>query len=182
VSIRSTLALIPALLLISPLLANAHGPTPQKVEEEITISAAPESVWAIVGEFGAMATWHPQVVECRASGGQEPGKAERELTLANGEKITEGLDEYEAGKRMLGYRLGRENPAALPVSFYSATIEVVDGPSADSSLIRWSGRFYRADTGNFPPEHLNDAAAVAAMTDFFRSGLESLRSMAEKAP
>jgi len=178
-AICRSLLLVPALLL--PTLSQAHGPTPQKVDEEIAIAASPDVVWGLVGDFGAIAAWHPGVKEARASGGNEAGKAERELTLANGERIVEGLDEYEAEKRMLGYRLSRENHAAMPVSFYSATLEVVDDGKG-GSVVKWGGRFYRADTGNFPPEHLNDAAAVAAMTDFFRSGLESLRVVAEKAP
>jgi len=178
-SVCKPIVLLAALCLSS--LAQAHGPTPQKVDEEITIAASPEVVWGIVGEFGAIASWHPKVKEARATGGNEAGKAERDLMLANGERIVEGLDEYAAGQRMFGYRLSRENHAALPVSFYSATMEVI-AQDEGGSLVRWSGRFYRADTGNFPPEHLNDAAAVAAMTDFFRSGLESLRTLAETAP
>lgn len=179
VTLSKPLVVIAALFL--PGLVAAHGPTPQKVDEEISIAASPEAVWGIVGEFGAIAAWHPKVKEAKATGGNEAGKAERELTLANGERIVEGLDEYEPAQRMLGYRLSRENHAALPVSFYSATLEVV-ADDKGGSLVRWSGRFYRADTGNFPPEHLNDAAAVSAMTDFFRSGLESLRTIAEKGP
>jgi mxaD protein len=178
-SFAKPLAVIAALSI--PVLAHAHGPTPQKVDEEITIAASPEKVWGIVGDFGAIAAWHQDVKEAKATGGNEAGQAERELMLANGERIKEGLDEYLAEQRMLGYRLARENHAALPVSFYSATMEVVDDGKG-GSIVRWSGRFYRADTGNFPPEHLNDAAAVAAMTGFFRNGLESLRTVAEKSP
>ena len=66
----------------------------------------------------------------------------------------------------------------MPVSFYTIGIEV---EAADKgSQVIWSGRFYRADTGNFPPENLNDEAAVKAMTEFATSGLEGLKASLEK--
>ena len=43
----------------------------------------------------------------------------------------------------------------------------------------WIGRFYRADTSNFPPEDKNDEAAIAAMTEFFQEGLKGLKAKAE---
>ncbi|MDD2739535.1 MAG: SRPBCC family protein, partial [Methylomonas lenta] len=37
-------------------------------------------------------------------------------------------------------------------------------------------RFYRGDTGNTPPENLNDEAAVKAMTQFINNALNGLKS------
>jgi mxaD protein len=76
------------------------------------------------------------------------------------------------------YRLAKENVDAMPVSFYSATIEVKPGANGGSE-VEWIGRFYRADTGNFPPPEKSDEAATKAMTDFFRAGLEALKQKAE---
>jgi mxaD protein len=162
-------------------LALAHGPTPQKVEEKIVIAATPEIIWGLLGDFGALASWHPGVKSCRASGGNEAGKAEREVTLQNDKVIREGMDEYDASRHYLGYRLAKENLEALPVSFYSASMEVKAVSDKESEVI-WSGRFYRGDTGNFPPENLSDAAAVKAMTEFFQAGLQGLKQQAEAAP
>lgn len=79
---------------------------------------------------------------------------------------------------MLGYRLSKENVKAFPVSSYSATIEIK--PAGDqSSMVEWFSRFYRGDTSNFPPEDLNDEAATAAVTKFFKSGLENMKKAAE---
>ena len=47
-----------AVLLSLP--ASAHGPTRKKVSETVTISAAPERVWAVIGNFQDM-SWHPAV-------------------------------------------------------------------------------------------------------------------------
>lgn len=161
-----------ALMMASLVPAWSHGPTPQKVEESIMIAAPPEAVWKVLGSFGGMADWHPLVKSVAATGGDAPG-AERVLTLAKGE-IGEGLDEYDAAARRYGYRMSKENIEALPVSFYTATIEVKEAPGG--SEVVWVGRFYRADTTNEPPEEYNDEAAVAAMTDFFKQGLEGLKA------
>ncbi len=168
------LALAFGLLLLGPLLATAHGPTPQRADETLAIAAPPEAVWKLVSSFGAIGDWHPLVQKVAVTGGEAAG-AERVLTLAKGE-VTEGLDEVDAAAKRISYRLLKENPEAIPVSFYTATIEVK--PAGDGSEVAWSARFYRADTTNEPPEDRNDEAAVAAMTDFIKQGLEGLKAKA----
>lgn len=152
----------------------AHGPTPQKAEEKITIAAPPAKVWAALKEFGDV-SWNPAITKVAASGGNEPG-ATRTITLKTGE-LVEGLDEYNDKDMSYGYRLSTENVQAFPVSFYSATIAVT--PAGDGSEVTWIGRFYRADTSNFPPENLNDEAAVKAMTEFMQEGLKGLKAKVE---
>lgn len=154
----------------------AHGPTPQKAEESVTIAASPETVWTLAGDFGGIGAWHPLVKEVKASGGNTPG-GERTFVLEKGE-ISDSLDEYDAAGRSYGYRLAKENVEALPVSFYTATFTVRDVDGGKSQVV-WSARFYRGDTSNFPGDGLDDDAAVAAMTDFFRRGLDGLRSKVE---
>jgi mxaD protein len=154
----------------------AHGPTPQKAEESVTIAASPDAVWAIVGDFQGIGAWHPLVKGVKGTGGNEAG-AERTITLEKGD-VTETLDQYDAAGRSYGYRLAKENVEALPVSFYTATITVTDAGGGKSNVV-WGGRFYRGDTGNFPPDELNDEAAVAAMSDFFRRGLDGLKAKVE---
>ena len=161
------------LLAVPPLLA--HGPTPQKADETIMIAAPPDAVWKLVADFGGIGAWHPLVKQVTASGGDAAG-AERVLTLEKGE-ITEGLDEVDAGGKRLSYRQLKENVEALPVSFYTASIEVK--PAGDGSEVAWSARFYRADTTNEPPEDRNDEAAIAAMTSFLTDGLKGLKAKAE---
>lgn len=166
--------LLLAFVLLGLTPAAAHGPTPQKADESLAIPASPEQVWKLVGEFGGIASWHPLVKQANATGGNASG-AERVLMLEKGE-ITEGLDDYDAAARRISYRLSKENIEALPVSFYTATIEVK--PAGSGSEVSWGARFYRADTSNFPPDELNDEAAIVAMTDFIREGLEGLKAKA----
>lgn len=152
----------------------AHGPTPQRAEEKIAIAAPPDKVWAALKDFADL-SWHPGITALEASGGNEPG-ATRTLTLKTG-KIVEGLDEYSGDEMFYGYRLSTENLEAFPVSFYSAKISVA--AEGAGSEVTWIGRFYRADTGNFPPEHLNDEAAMKAMTEFMKEGLAGLKAKIE---
>ncbi len=152
----------------------AHGPTPQKSEEKITIAAPPAKVWAALKEFGDV-SWNPEVTKTEASGGNTAG-ATRTITLKTG-NLVEGLDEYSDKDMSYGYRLSTENLEALPVSFYSSTIAVT--PAGEGSEVTWIGRFYRGDTSNFPPENLNDEAAVKAMTEFLQEGLKGLKAKVE---
>ncbi len=160
---------------IAPPPASAHGPTPQKAEEKITIAAPPAAVWKAVQNFADLAAWHPGVE--RSTGGNEPG-AEREVTLKSGGVIVDGLDEFNAGEMFYRYRLAKENVAAFPVSSYFAKLAVKPADGGGSE-VEWMGRFYRGDTSNFPPENLNDEAAKAAMDKFFREGLDGLKAKLE---
>lgn len=169
---------LPALALLLALAApaRAHGPTPQKAEAKVVVAATPDAVWKSAGDFAGIGAWHPMVKAVRAKGGNAAG-AERVLVLEKGE-ITDGLDDYDAAGRSLGWRLNTENVEALPVSFYTVTLTVSDAGGGGSEVVM-AGRFYRADTSNFPPDELNDEAAVAAMTQFFEAGLAGLKAKAE---
>lgn len=153
-----------------------HGPTPQKVEETIVIAASPDAVWAAVKDFGSIAEWNPLVANSIGRGGNLAG-AERDIVFKAGGQVTDSLDEYIDDEKTYSYRLGKPNVDAFPVSFYSATLEVK--PAAEGAEVTWVARFYRADTGNFPPEDKNDQAAIAAMTAFFQAGLQELKKKLE---
>ena len=168
------LAIIAALLCITSAHAYAHGPTPQVVTETVEIAAPPSQVWAMVKDFGGMQRWHPAVLASEGSGTNVG--AERQIFFKGG-SITDSLDEYNADAMNYTYRLEKENPEVMPVSFYSATLTVK--PLGAASFVEWTGRFYRADTGNYPPENLNDEAAMNAMKTFFKMGLGALKQKVE---
>lgn len=157
--------------------AAAHGPTPQKVEETISIDAPPQAVWDAVQNFDGLASWNPEVESSQGKGGNEAG-ATRDVILKSGGKLVDSLDEYLAKDMSYSYRLAEPNVEAFPVSFYSATLTVKPGENGGSQ-VEWIGRFYRADTGNFPSETQNDQTAIDAMTKFFKAGLESLKKKVE---
>lgn len=176
---RVSVAAAVILLALCSTGALAHGPTPQKVDETIDIAVPPAQVWALVKDFAALSTWHPGVTKSEVTGGNVVG-ATRTATLKSGETLVDGLDEVNDGEMSVSYRQAKENLAALPVSFYSATISVK--PEGSGSQVEWIGRFYRGDTSNFPPENLNDEAAVKAMTDFLHEGLAGLKAKLEAKP
>ncbi len=159
------------------LSVEAHGPTPHKIDETVVIAAKPEVVWALIADFPALSKWHPSVSESVPQEDPVQGKL-RVLTLKSGAKIVDGLTEYDAAKMTYSYRRVDDDVKALPVSSYTATITVEPGVNGVSK-VEWIGRYYRGDTGNEPPEELNDEAAEKAMTEFFLTGLQNLKTLAE---
>lgn len=158
--------------------ALAHGPSPQRIDESILIDATPDEVWAVAGDFGGIAAWHPQVEASASDDGNAQG-AVRSLTLAGGE-LREALDWHDDQDTLYTYRLDAENTDALPVSSYSFTLTVRPDDGGSGAQVQWRGNYYRGDTGNEPPESLSDAAAIEAVTAFVEQGLEGLKAAVER--
>ena len=173
---RTLLLSLAAFCLTLP--AYAHGPTPQKAKESININAPVAKVWAAVQQFDAIANWHPDLKRSEGDGKNQSGGI-RTLTFKNDASLVEELDYYNEQEHEYSYRLKTENTSALPTSSHSVELKVVHGDTADSSVVTFKSRFYRGDTGNTPPENLSDEAAVKAMTQFFKNGLEALKSKLE---
>jgi mxaD protein len=165
-------------ILASTWRAHAHGPTPQKISQVADINAPPDKVWAVIRDFGRISAWNPALRASKADKGNQPGST-RTLSFKKGGNLTESLDEYDAAAHSYSYRMGEANLKALPLSSYSATISVVPGDVPDSSHIEWNARGYRGDTSNEPPEELSDEAAVEALSNFMRSGLDALKQKLE---
>lgn len=182
-----------AAMLAAPMIASAHGPSRQKVDEKIVINAAPDKVWAVVGDFTGMDKWHPAVVSTKMEGDKK-----RVLTIGeeNGPTITEELKEHDNEKMMLKYKIvdmsvvGSEehlgvkyDVPTIPVHNYLSIISLkpVDG----GTEVTWSGKFYRVFQLNYEktepryPKGLGDEDAVKAVTDIYKSGLENLKKMVE---
>ncbi len=153
----------------------AHGPTRQKVVEQVTIDAPAEKVWAAVRDFGALKDWHPAVAESPASKGNEEGSV-RQLKLKNGGTLTETLEGYDAARMKYNYRA--KDGGALPVTNYTSTITVK--AAGAKSTVEWRGAFYRAYPNNDPPPDQNDEAAVAAVTAVYKAGLANLKTVVER--
>jgi mxaD protein len=180
---------VPALLFFFTALANAHGPVRQKAEERITINAPAEKVWAIIKNYGDM-SWHPDIFKTTSEGGNKKG-ATRVLTLKDGGSITEELKKYDEAKMSYAYKITEMSTAktithagveekvpALPVDNYSASIEVE--AKGDTSVVSWTAGYYRAYTNNNPPAEMNEETANAAVTAILKTGLISLKTLAEK--
>ncbi len=160
-------------LILAPGLALAHGPTRQKVTLTAEVAAEPAEVWAGIGNFQDM-SWHPVVFATAGENGNQI-EATRVLTLgeATGPTISEVLYKYSDEKMSYSYRITAVAVEVLPVTNYSSHL-TVKPRAGGGSIIEWRGAFYRGYPNNDPPENLNDAAAVAAVTGVYQAGLDAL--------
>ena len=156
-------------------VADAHGPTRQKTEQKVEINAAPDKVWAVIGNFQDM-SWHPAIEETEGTGGNDKG-AKRKLTLKGGGVIEEEINVYDASKMMYSYRISNVDVKVLPVSNYSSKITVKD--VGGKSEVVWDGAFYRGYPNNDPPPELSDEAAKKAVDGVYTAGLEALKKKIE---
>ena len=167
------------LSLLSPLLlpgmASAHGPTRQKVVEQISINSPAAAVWARIRNFDALKAWHPAVAESPADKGNDQGSV-RQLKLQGGGALTEVLESHDDSRMRYTYRA--KDGGALPVTNYTSAISVK--PDGDAKCtVEWRGAFYRAHPNNDPPPEQNDEAAVKAVTGVYQAGLAHLKKLAE---
>ena len=156
--------------------AQAHGPTRKKVEETVEINAAPDKVWAVIGNFQDM-SWLPPVEKTEGKGGNEI-KATRTLTLKGGATVDEELYKYSAEKMSYSYRITKVDVKTLPVNDYSSTIKVEDA-GGGKSKVAWDGAFYRGYMNNDPPPDMDDEASKAAVDKIYKAGLANLKKKAE---
>jgi len=176
---RATRRLAATALLLAPMLlaatAQAHGPTRQKVTEQIAIDAPAAAVWARIRNFDALKDWHPAVASSPADKGNEEGSV-RQLTLKGGGALTETLEGHDDTRMKYNYRA--KDGGALPVTNYTSTITVKPDGEA-KCVVEWRGAFYRGYPNNDPPPDQNDEAAVRAVTGVYQSGLQALKKLAE---
>jgi len=180
---------VSVLLFFFTSIAYAHGPVRQKVEEEITINAPVDKVWAIIKDYGDM-SWLPGVKSTKVEGGNKKG-AIRVLTLNDGGTITEELKKYDGDKMSYAYKITEMSTAktithagveekvpVLPVDNYAASIDLEN--KGGTTLVSWKAGYYRAYMNNNPPDEMNEEAANTAVTAIFKAGLNNLKALAEK--
>lgn len=167
------------LIFFLPIALFAHGPTPQKAKESITINAPVDKVWEVVKQFDKISEWHSDIKTSSGDGKLESGGT-RTLTFQNGEELSDELDAFSEQDHEYSYRMKKDNVKALPVSSYSISVQVGSGENSSDSIVTLKSRFYRGDTGNTPSDQLSDEAAVAAMNAYFKNGLNSLKQKLEK--
>ena len=183
-----------AAMMAVPMIASAHGPSRQKVEEKIMINASPDAVWKMVGNFAGLDAWHPAVVSQKMDGDKK-----RVLTIGEdgGPTITEELKKLDDEKMMIKYKIvdmsvvGSEehlgktyDVPTIPVHNYlsTMTVKAVDG----GSEVTWSGKFYRVFPLNYEktepryPKGLGDQDGVDVVTGIYKAGLENLKKLCEE--
>lgn len=159
--------------------AIACGPSPQKVVEKIIIKQTPEVVWALVGDFEKIHLWHPEVMTTSIETSiDDNGRAHsfRTLILKNGDKRIDRMRVTELNAMKLGTVIEH---GEMPVSNYSDALTVSPGPNADEALVTWVGRFGNKANLMVAPEGQDNKAAIEAVEQFYRSGLDGLKASIE---
>lgn len=160
-------------------VAQAHGPTRQKLTESVDINKPVDKVWAIVKDFDALSKWHPIIASSQATKGNEVGSVRTLVLKAPGNpQLQEEILSYDDAAHTYHYEMKDHDPKILPVQNYTSWFTVKDDGKG-GSLVEWKGAYYRGDQRNDPPPELNDDAANAAVKGVYRAGLDNLKKIAE---
>ena len=127
----------------------------------VDLSSPPEEVWALVGDFGALATWHPWVPNCTLS---EDGLT-RTIDLGHSAAI-ERLDASATSTWSQSYVVV-ESP--MPITDYRATWSVEGSPTGCRLI--WNARFTPLDDN-----------AVFMLKSFFEQGFNALAERFGRGP
>ena len=166
------------LLIIIPALASSHGPARVKVAKDIEINASPEAVWAIVTDICSIKDWNASITDCSSNGNEVGSK--RDLTLDNGEKITEKMSKIDENSKRILSTLELEQGRiikGMPIATLGTFLTVSENGSG--SKVELKGAFYRAFPGQEPPPDMTDDACKEAVLKMYTNGLEGLKQMAE---
>ncbi len=149
---KTILALGASMFIASPALA-------LDAEKSATVSANPEKAWEAVGDFCAIADWHPAVESCALS--EAESAARRTLALAGGGTIVEELISRDDTNTTYTYKIV-ESP--LPIANYESTISVaaVDG----GARVTW--------VGTFDASGVSDEEAQAIIEGIYDAGLQGI--------
>jgi hypothetical protein len=130
----------------------------QTVVETIDVSATPDKVWELIGQFGGY--WHPLIAEIRLTG-TGPGQL-RTIETIDGKQIIERLDAIDNAGRFYRYT----NIAGLPVANYTGMLSVK--PSGAGSSVEWRAQFL--------PNGQATIAVKTIVSILFKAGLDGLKS------
>ncbi len=133
-----------------------------KVSLSTDLPVSADTVWQTVGNFNALARWHPAVAASEEK--QEKGATLRTLTLHGGGTILERLESKDEGGRSYDYSI-LDGP--LPVKRYQARIAV--RAKGAGCTVEWSSEF--------EPAGAPESEAVKAIRGIYEAGLQNLQKM-----
>jgi hypothetical protein len=130
----------------------------QSVTDRIDLHAAPDKVWALVGDFGG--SWHPLIANIKLIGG---GIGQlRVIETIDGKEIIERLDAIDDSARLYRYTC----LSGIPASDYTARLEVK--PNGAGSSVEWGAQYL--------PKGQGDVVVRTIISTLFKTGLESLKA------
>jgi Polyketide cyclase / dehydrase and lipid transport len=146
--------IICAALMASTALAHAVD-----ISKTASSTAAPDAVWARIGDFCGIAKWHPAVEKCEMA--DKDGATWRTLSLKGGGTIIEKQLARDDAAMSYSYAI-TESP--LPVANYQSTISVMK--NGDGSMLMWVGKF--------DAKGASDEEAAKVMGGIYEAGLAEL--------
>jgi hypothetical protein len=130
----------------------------QSVTDRIDLNAAPEKVWALIGDFGAP-SWHPLIANIKLIG-DGIGQL-RVIETIDGKQIIERLDAIDDSARFYRYT----SISGIPASDYTGRLEV--RPNGAGSSVEWGAQYL--------PKGQGDVVVRTIISTLFRTGLEGLK-------
>lgn len=135
------------------------------------IAAPPAAVWALIGDFCAIARWHPQVERCILSSDADDESARVRIrgVVARGGLGTIVEVETARDEAAMSYSYSFVQ-GPLPVKAYNATLAV--RPNGAGATVVWLATFDAAG--------MSDADALADITGVYDDGLAGIAHEASR--
>lgn len=111
---------------------------------DLPVNSSPDKTWALIGPFGSIAQWHPEVTSSVESQ-NDKGQTLRTITYKNGQQVIERLVSHSDATRSYAYTIEK---GKLPVSEFRGEVQVVG--NGEQSRINWTATF--EVVGGIPPE------------------------------
>ena len=155
---RGHAAVVAALLMAATALPASAASLSRSVE----VKGSAATVWAAIGPFCAIKTWHPAIGACSLDGKSPPT---RTLTTKDGKAR---FVELQTTRSDAGHSYSYTfTSSPVPVTRYSSTLQVTaKGP--DHAVITWSG--------DYTPDAGKEKDALGALTGIYESGLAALKT------
>jgi hypothetical protein len=130
------------------------------IDASVVVSATPDQAFALVGDFSD-ASWVPGTARTELDGSGVG--AVRTVTTADGTRLKERLEAYDAAARRYTYALIE---APMPLENYESTVEVTG--EGKGARIRWTASF------EAPPEMAEGIRG--ALDGLFKTAMDGLRT------
>ena len=152
-----------ALVSLAALLFASGSAFAITVKKRTEAPGLPPQIWAIVGDFCAMKTWHPAAADCMIE--KDGDVVYRTITLKDGGKIKEKL----TSKDDLSYNYEIvESP--LPVKNYKSKLWLELDDEPDRTVIYWQS--------DFDANGASDDDAKAKITGILTEGVKGIKQQA----
>lgn len=169
-----------AMVLFMPLVAQAHGPSGQKVVKEVIVKASPKEAWALVKDFSSIGKWHPDVTEIKVEDKKDEASGNvlphRVVKLKNGRGFEEKLREVNDEIMKMDYKMVEGENSTILVYGYRTVLTVKPAENAGESLITITGRFYNKSNSLEQLPGLGNKEANAEVNALYDAAAEGLQA------